>query len=104
MSVRRTILRELKERREQDAAGYTRPGTIDGFAQRPARYQQAVNALLRERLINGTRDAGGRLAIAINEDRFADVERALRPIWTRPVVWLAAIAAATATGFIWTIL
>ncbi len=69
--------------------GYTRPGGIAGFDARPARYQAAVNELLQERLINGTKDPEGRLAIALNEHRLADVVKELRPVYARPGAWVA---------------
>jgi hypothetical protein len=89
MTPRRTILRELTRRRREGDEGYTRPGTIAGFDTRPARYQAAVNELLQERLINGRKDQEGRLAITLNEQRLADVKKELRPLYARPVVWLA---------------
>ncbi len=89
MSPRRTILRELSR---VQGNGLTRPNSIRGFAKRPAQYQAAVNALLQERLINGTKDDDGRLAISLNEHRIADVKRELRPWFARPVTWVAAFA------------
>lgn len=93
MSPRRTILRELSQRHQNGAGGYTRPGAIAGFTDRPARYQEAVNQLLQERLINGTKDDEGRLAIALNEHRLADVRKELRPWFARPATVMAAVAA-----------
>jgi hypothetical protein len=101
MTTRRTILRELSRRHQQEAGAYTRPGTIAGYDQQPTRFQNAVNALLQERLINGTKDGDGRLAIALNVQRIDDVNRELRPWFTRPagillaVVAIAAIVATT---------
>lgn len=95
MSTRRTILRELS-RNGHEGNGFTRPANIAGFAGQPARYQAAVNTLLQERLINGTKDEEGRLAIAINHQRIADVRRELRPFWMRPVMWLTIVALAAA--------
>jgi len=92
MSPRRTILRELSRRHQNGMTGYTRPGDITGFASNPSRYHTAVNALLQERLINGTKDADGRLAIAINDHRAADVRKELRPLGARTVTWLAVAA------------
>lgn len=91
MSTRRTILRELS-RNGHEGNGYTRPASIAGFAGQPARYQAAVNELLQERLINGTKDHEGRLAIAINHQRMDDVRRELRPFWLRPVAWVGLLA------------
>jgi hypothetical protein len=91
MSTRRAILRELHQRHQATGNGYTRPAEIAGFGKEPARYQQAVNALLQERLINGTKDQEGRLAIAINDQRRDDVRRELRPWFARPAAWLGAV-------------
>jgi hypothetical protein len=92
MSARRTILRELKVHHESGNGRYTRPGAITGFDQQPSRYQEAVNKLLQERLINGTKDDEGRLAIALNEHRMADVHKELKPWFMRPAVLMAAFA------------
>ena len=86
MSARRTILRELSR---ANVDGHIRPATISGFSTNPSRYQEAVNALLQERLINGTKDHEGRLAIGLNQQRMSDVHRELRPFWAKPVVWVA---------------
>lgn len=91
MSPRTTILRELERIRRSGNDDYTRPGDLSGFERQPAKYQAAVNALLQERLINGRKDEGGRLAIAINDDRLPDVRKAIRPLYARPVAWLALI-------------
>jgi hypothetical protein len=96
MSARRTILRELSARHEKDGGNYTRPDTITGFTQNRERFQAAVNELLQERLINGTKDAEGRLAIALNAHRLADVRKELRPWYARPFAWMGAGAAGTA--------
>lgn len=93
MSPRRTILRELRKRRDEDAVRYTRPATISGFSQNPGRYQEAINRLLQERLINGTKDDDGRLTIALNEHRLADVSKELRAWFARPAAWMAAVLA-----------
>lgn len=97
MSARRTILRELNR---NATAGHMRPAAINGFEANPSRYQAAVNALLQERLINGTKDPEGRLAIGLNEQRMADVRRELRPIWARPVVWLAIMVVAAGAALL----
>jgi hypothetical protein len=89
VNARKAILRELDRRFEEGLPPYTRPAEIAGFAEKPDRFQAAVNALLQERLINGTRDGEGRLAIAINHHRHEDVKRALRPWYALPVAWLA---------------
>jgi hypothetical protein len=98
MSTRRTILRELNSRHENGNGGYTRPGSIAGYDRQPAVYQAAVNALLQERLINGTKDNEGRLAIALNSQRMSDIQKELRPWFVRPGIWLAVIAIAAAAA------
>lgn len=95
MSARRTILRELSR---ASATGLVRPATISGFSANPGRYQEAVNALLSERLINGTKDHEGRLAIALNEQRMADVRKELRPVWMRLPVLLALLVVMATAG------
>jgi hypothetical protein len=93
MSPRRTILRELSRQNGEATNVYTRPASIAGFAEKPARFQAAVNELLQERLINGTKDEEGRLAIAINAQRLKDVRRELRAWWQRPATWVVAVLA-----------
>ncbi len=88
MSPRKTILRELTDLRSDTAQRYARPRTIRGFDDKPAKYQSAVNELLKDRLINGKKDAEGQMAIAINEHRLADVRKELRPWFARPVTWI----------------
>jgi len=98
MSTRRTILRELNSRHENGNGGYTRPGSISGFDRQPAVFQAAVNALLQERLINGTKDNEGRLAIALNTQRMSDIQKELRPWFGRPAIWFALIVLAGAAA------
>jgi hypothetical protein len=100
MSPRAKILRALDDRRRSNGE-YMRPAEITGFESEPARYQKAINTLLQERLINGRKDDEGKLAIAINDDRLADVNRAIRPLVARPMVWLAVLVLLTlgAAGF-----
>jgi len=90
MSPTKTILREL-QRAHQEHAGtaFVRPATIPGFAADPDRYQKAVNELLKRRLIEGRKDENGRMAVALNVHRMADVRRHLRPAWAHPAVWAA---------------
>lgn len=92
MSARRTVLRDLNGRHQTGNGAYTRPVNIAGFSAKPAQYQAAINTLLQERLINGTKDGDGHLAIALNENRLADVKKELRAWYVRPVAWVAAIA------------
>ena len=102
MTARRTILRELSRLHEDGNGRYTRPGAIAGFAEKPGRYQEAVNRLLQERLINGTKDEEGRLAIALNAHRLADVRKELRPWFARPAFVMAAVVlvAVAVAGFV----
>jgi hypothetical protein len=89
-SPRKHILREL------NASSSLRASDLPGFAQAPERYQAAVNDLLRERLIEGRTDGDGRIAIALNPHRLADVRKELQPAWTRPWMWVAGAVAAVA--------
>ena len=88
MSPRKTILRELTDLHSDKEKRYARPRTIRGFDNHPAKFQSAVNELLKDRLIDGIKDAEGQMAIALNEHRLADVRRELRPWFARPVTWV----------------
>ncbi len=93
MSPRKTILRELGQLHSDQGNGrYARPSAITGFGEKPSSYQEAVNGLLKERLIDGKKDEEGRMVIALNPGRLATVQRELRPWFARPTVWLGAIA------------
>ncbi len=89
MSPRKTILRELTSLRSEDEKRYTTPRSIRGFEARPAKYQTAVNELLKDRLIDGVKDSEGQMAIAINAHRIEDVRKELRPWFARPITWIA---------------
>lgn len=65
---------------------------MPGFGEQPSRYQEAVNGLLKERLIDGRKDEEGRMVIALNPSRLATVQRELRPWYARPTIWVGAIA------------
>lgn len=92
MSPKKAILEALRGASEgATSKPHIRPPQIPGYAERPERYQEAVNELLRERLVEGRKDDDGRMAITLNEHRRRDVERMLRPIWARPEVWAAAV-------------
>jgi len=82
MSPKKQILRELSTRPS------LRPSDLPGYAESEERYQAALNELLRERLIEGRSDGDGRMSIALNAQRLAEVRRALRPPWARPAFWL----------------
>lgn len=91
MSPTKTILRELQRAHEVSPdAAFVRPATIPGFSADPDRFQKAVNDLLRDRLIEGRKDGEGRMAVALNAHRLADVRRRLRPAWAHPALWAAA--------------
>ena len=91
-SLRKHILRELSN------SAFVRPSDLPGYGRAPDRYQAAVNELLRERLIEGRPDGDGRMSIALNAHRLADVREALRPPWTRWSTWVVVAAAAVAVG------
>lgn len=98
MSPKKAILRALQEAPGAPAPGaHLRPPQIPGYAERPERYQEAVNELLRERLVEGRKDEEGRMTIALNQHRAREVERMLRPVWARPALW-AAVAMLAAVG------
>ena len=95
MSPRKTILRELDQLHDGEGAGrYTRPSAMPGYGGNAAKYQEAVNGLLKDRLIDGKKDEEGRMAVALNPHRIAEVRKELRPWFTRPMTWLVAVAAA----------
>ena len=103
MSPKKTILKTLLD--QGDGSGYpalVRPSNIPGFQQAPDRYQKTINALLKERLIEGEKDGDGRLAISLNAHRARDIRRAVRPIWAHPALLtlLALVAAAAGLGFL----
>lgn len=83
MSPKKAILRELR------AAGpknYTLPSEIPGFSDNASRYREAMNELLKDRLISGGKDDEGNMVVVINEARSKEVDRALRPV----PIWLVA--------------
>jgi len=88
MSPKKRILSELRSALDRSPeAVHVRPPSLPGFAADPEGYQTAVNDLLRLRLVEGRRDAAGHMTIALNEHRRADIERMLRPVWTRASLW-----------------
>jgi hypothetical protein len=90
MSPKKAILKALHGASEQHRDGpHVRPPQIPGYTERPERYQEAVNELLRERLVEGRKDADGHLTIALNQHRRREVERMLKPVWARPAAWAA---------------
>ena len=101
MTPTKTILRALQRaHQESQGAALVRPATIPGFAADPDRFQKAVNELLKDRLIEGRKDEDGRMAVALNAHRMADVRRVLRPAWAHPALWAAAaLMGAIGAGF-----
>ncbi|MBM4185141.1 MAG: hypothetical protein FJ207_13145 [Gemmatimonadetes bacterium] len=101
MSTKKRILRDLALAHEPGTPfSFVRPADISGYSGAPFRYQEAVNELLRDRLIEGRTDAEGRLAIALNEHRMDEVRRALKPLWAHPALWAGVpIATAMAVWF-----
>lgn len=97
MSPRKTILKELSR---AEGPTYTRPSEITGFSAAPDKYQKAVNELLSDRLLEGRKDDEGRMTIAINEHRRADVAKEIRPIWAHPAVWTLAVVLGGAGAFL----
>jgi hypothetical protein len=100
MSPKKTILRALSDRQGPEAGNArVRPSTIPGFHEAPEKFQQTINALLKERLIEGERDEEGRMAISLNTHREKDVRRMLRPVWAHPAfLTLLAVGAAVVAG------
>lgn len=102
MSPKRAILQRLAQEYRQTGPGtLTRPSAIRGFSEKPGDFQKAVNDLLQERLVEGTKDPEGRLAISLNPHRLHDVHKELRPVWKHPVAWvlLLVLIAAMGVGF-----
>lgn len=102
MSPKKKILKTLTTAYEHTGPGtLLRPATIPGFGENPEKYQQAVNSLLQERLIEGMKDTEGRMAITINAQRIEEVKKTLRPIWVHPafVAVLGLLAVAVGFGF-----
>ena len=98
MSPKKTILKALSDQlKGEGSAAPVRPSTIPGFQQAPEKYQQTINALLKDRLIEGVKDGEGRLAISLNVHRSREVQKVLRPLWAHPALLaLAALSAAVA--------
>ncbi len=71
---------------------------MPGFGEQPSKFQEAVNGLLNERLIDGKKDGEGRMAIAINPHRLDTVRKELRPWFARPILWLGVFALGVAVG------
>jgi len=99
MSPKKRILRALADQQgRSDSAAPLHPSTIPGFDQAPEKYQQTINSLLKDRLIEGFKDQEGRMAITLNTHRQRDIRRLLRPAWAHPVVLLVLLALFAAAG------
>ena len=102
MSPKKSILKTLSVQHKESGPGnLTRPATIPGWQTKPDKYQEAINTLLQERLIEGTKDPEGRLAISLNTHRMAEIRKELRPFWFHPafMALMALLAAAAGMGF-----
>ena len=97
MSPRKTILRELNS---AGPGSTRRPNEIEGFAKQPPKFRQAVNALLRDQLISGSKDSEGNLVIALNEQRLPQVRREIRPWFLTPLTWAVGIGVATLAALV----
>lgn len=87
MTAKKAILKALSERQNgTDPSAPIRPSTLPGFQGAPEKYQQTINLLLKERLIEGVKDPEGRMAISLNIHRAREVQKALRPVWAHPAV------------------
>lgn len=103
MSPKKTILRTLSKEYDSSGPGAaTRPATIPGFGEKPEKFQQAVNALLQARLIEGRKDTEGHMAISINAQRMGDVKKELRPLWFHPAILalMGLLAVAAGVGLV----
>ena len=99
MSPKRTILRALSDRQDGNgSAKLVRPSTIPGFQQAPEKYQQSINALLKDRLIEGIKDAEGHMAISLNTQRAGEIRKILRPVWAHPAVLALLVLFAAVAG------
>ena len=99
MSPRKTILAELNKIQSTADAQPTAPSTLRGFSGNETKYQQAVNDLLKDRLINGQKGTAGSMEIAINPARIADVRKELRPFFLRPAFLAATVLIVATVGF-----
>ena len=101
MSPKRKILQALRDQNAVSGEpGSVRPSAIPGFTDSPEKYQQTINALLKDRLIEGMKDPDGHRAISINSHRERDIQRVLRPLWAHPGLIAAATLSAAALAAI----
>jgi hypothetical protein len=98
MTAKKAILKALSDcQKGTDPSTPIRPSTLPGFQDAPEKYQQTINLLLKDRLIEGVRDSDGRMAISLNSHRARDVQKVLRPVWAHPaVLGLIGLSAAAA--------
>ena len=98
MSPKKTILKTLLDSQTGERPPKSvRPSTIPGFQEAPEIYQRTINALLKDRLLEGIKDPDGHMAISLNAHRAKDIQRVLRPLWAHPAVLaLVALFAAVA--------
>lgn len=94
MSRRKRILRELHRfHRERGKDSYTSPQALAGFDRNDPKDTAALNRLLQERMIRGTRGEDGAMAIAVAKGRLDQVRRMIRPWYGQPLVWASAAGA-----------
>lgn len=99
MSPKKIILKTLAAHQAEDGGGKPiRPATIPGFSSEPEKYQRTINALLKDRLIEGAKDQEGHLAISLNAHRAREIRRELRPLWARPAFLALLTLFAAAAG------
>jgi hypothetical protein len=102
MTPRKKILKTLS--REHEKIGepvFIRPGEINGFSENTAKFQRAVNELLKDRLIDGAKDEEGRMAVALNPHNLDGVRKELRPLWAKPGIWaMATVVVAVLVGLV----
>ena len=87
MSPRKNILRQLEKTHQQAPGRMTAATSIDGFDPEDPKHTQAMNQLLRDRLINGMKADDGGMAIQLNTGNLSAVRRALRPWYMSPAFW-----------------
>ena len=100
MTSKKVILKALSEKQKgSEPDTPIRPSTLPGFKDAPEKYQQTINILLKDRLIEGVKDPEGHMAISLNAHRARDVEKVLRPVWAHPAVLGLLCLSAAAAGF-----
>jgi len=87
MSPTKNILRQLERVHEKTPGEFTAPRSLTGFDPADPKHTQAMNQLLRDRLINGVKAEDGGMAIALNTGNIGAVNKALRPWYASPGVW-----------------